>query len=99
MSREVKDRDGGMLGSLGSVLPTGPVGSRGLSGTGEGEGSGCGEKAGLFREEPPWPSGGLRGLCQRGGDPLHSPQLPRDPAPAAAGAFLCSFIIHHVLTA
>lgn len=98
MSREVKDRDGGMLGSLVSV-PGGTVGSQGLRGTGEGEGTGYGEKAGLFREELPWQSWGLEALCQHAVPPLHSPPLPRDAAPAAAGAFLCSFIIHHVLTA
>lgn len=99
VSREVKDREDGMLGSLGLVLPTSTVGSQRLCGTGEGEGTGYGEKAGLFRKELPWRSWGLGVLCQHGVHPLHSLQLPGDSVPAAAEAFLCSFIIQHILTA
>lgn len=94
VSREVKDRDSGMLGSLGLVLPT-----QRLGGTGEGEGTSYGEKARVFRGGFPWRSWGLGALCQHCVRLLHSPQLPGDSVPAAAEAFLCSFIIQHVLTA
>lgn len=73
------------------------VGRQGRAG--EGEGSGRGEKAAVFREELPRPSRGLGAPCQRGECLLHLSQLPGDSVPAAAEAFLCSFIIQHVLAA
>lgn len=42
---------------------------------------------------------GLGALCQRGVRLLHLSHSPGDSVPAAARAFLRSFIIQHVLTA
>lgn len=93
VSREGTGGDGDWM--FGAWSP-GRVGRQG--GPGDGEGAGLVRKA-LPSEGAPLAQAGPGALRQRGVCLLHSSHSPGDPVPAAAQAFLRSFIIQHVLTA